>query len=252
MDATRRSLGFRIAIDDFGTGHSSLLRLIRLPISTVKIDRLFVYDIDKVMESRVVVAAVIRMARALDMALIAEGVETEMQALEMRSMQCDGLQGFFYHKPMSFTELCARTQEQASAQIRYEEILGSVIYVSDCAPDLDAQAVQYIVDQARRKNLRSGITGFLVYSGTQFMQFLEGEPTKIAELMEVIAADNRHSEVSVIDRGKSQFRLFSRWSMGLCCNKFEYQHVTHDFDMRQFAQNIPACRCLFSLLGSQL
>ncbi len=94
-------LGVHISIDDFGTGHSSLSLLRKLPAHELKIDRSFVLDLETSEEARKVASAVVNLAKALDLKVVAEGVETEEQNRILRDMGCDQLQGFLFAKPMS-------------------------------------------------------------------------------------------------------------------------------------------------------
>ena len=94
-------LGVHISIDDFGTGHSSLSLLRKLPAHELKIDRNFVLDLETSEDARKVAAAVINLAKSLDLKVVAEGVETEEQNRLLRDMGCDQLQGFLFAKPMS-------------------------------------------------------------------------------------------------------------------------------------------------------
>jgi EAL domain-containing protein (putative c-di-GMP-specific phosphodiesterase class I) len=93
-------LGLHIAIDDFGTGYSSLAQLIHLPVDVLKIDTSFVAGIGAHRESRTVVHAIISLGRALGLKLIAEGVETAAQLLELRAYGCDFVQGYYFHRPL--------------------------------------------------------------------------------------------------------------------------------------------------------
>jgi diguanylate cyclase (GGDEF)-like protein/PAS domain S-box-containing protein len=97
-----KEMGIRISIDDFGTGYSSLSYLKRFPIDTVKIDQDFVRDLTA--DDAAIITAVISMARALNLRVIAEGVETEEQLAFLRRENCAEMQGFLYSQPMSSQE----------------------------------------------------------------------------------------------------------------------------------------------------
>jgi diguanylate cyclase (GGDEF)-like protein/PAS domain S-box-containing protein len=97
-----KEMGIRISIDDFGTGYSSLSYLKRFPIDTVKIDQDFVRDLTA--DDAAIITAVISMARALNLRVIAEGVETEEQLAFLRREQCAEMQGFLYSQPLTSAE----------------------------------------------------------------------------------------------------------------------------------------------------
>lgn len=98
--AALRTLGFRIALDDFGTGYSSLSYLQRYPIDKIKIDRSFVANLGNDPGADAVVGAIVRLARALRLDVIAEGVETELQRVRLAAAGCDDIQGYLFGKPM--------------------------------------------------------------------------------------------------------------------------------------------------------
>lgn len=100
-----RNLGFRIALDDFGTGFSSLRYLIDFRFDKLKIDRSFVSGMSRVGVAKTIVEAVIDLGRALDMDVIAEGVENEAEAVMMRFLGCRSMQGYFFSKPVPATDI---------------------------------------------------------------------------------------------------------------------------------------------------
>lgn len=99
LDAFRQ-LGVGIAVDDFGTGYSALSYLRRFPVTTLKIDRAFVRDIETDTSDAKLVESIVAMARALSITVIAEGVETAAQADLLRDMGCAYAQGYLFSKPL--------------------------------------------------------------------------------------------------------------------------------------------------------
>jgi diguanylate cyclase (GGDEF)-like protein len=93
------ALGVRIAIDDFGTGYSSLSRLDRLPVDVVKIDRSFVSPLPAAATRAPLIAAIIAMAHALDLTVVAEGIEHPYQAALLRTLGCGKGQGYWFDRP---------------------------------------------------------------------------------------------------------------------------------------------------------
>ncbi|MCY0965965.1 putative bifunctional diguanylate cyclase/phosphodiesterase [Parathalassolituus penaei] len=99
-----RDMGVKIALDDFGTGYSSLAYLRRFPFDKIKIDRSFVREIVNEPSARTIVGAIIDMARALDMDVVAEGVENTESLHILRELGCDIAQGFHIFPPMTAQE----------------------------------------------------------------------------------------------------------------------------------------------------
>ncbi|SEL55060.1 EAL domain, c-di-GMP-specific phosphodiesterase class I (or its enzymatically inactive variant) [Colwellia chukchiensis] len=98
-------LGFTIAIDDFGTGYSSLEYLNTMPLHKLKIDRSFIVDIDKNIKSAALVKTIIAMANNLNLQVLAEGVENMEEVQALQALSCQFVQGYFYAKPLTATDL---------------------------------------------------------------------------------------------------------------------------------------------------
>jgi predicted signal transduction protein with EAL and GGDEF domain len=94
-----RALGVKILLDDFGTGYSSLSHLQRFPIDALKIDRSFVMHLGTGEDNSAIVCAIAAMAHALDLEVVAEGVETAEQAAEALALGCGSAQGYYFARP---------------------------------------------------------------------------------------------------------------------------------------------------------
>jgi diguanylate cyclase (GGDEF)-like protein len=105
-----RGRGIRLAIDDFGTGYSSMSLMKQFPIDTLKIDRSFVRDLPDDSEDKAIAQAIISMGKALEMTIVAEGVETPAQEAFLRAHGCDEIQGFLFSRPLPPDQLAQLLQ----------------------------------------------------------------------------------------------------------------------------------------------
>ena len=99
-----KKIGVSIAIDDFGTAYSSLSYLTQLPLDQLKIDQSFIRNIGVKPSDAIIVKTIIDMASNLDMAVIAEGVETEAQREFLQGAGCRAYQGYLFGKPMALAD----------------------------------------------------------------------------------------------------------------------------------------------------
>ncbi|MEP6878577.1 MAG: EAL domain-containing protein [Nitrosospira sp.] len=107
--------GIKIAIDDFGTGYSSLSYLRQFHVDRLKIDQSFIDDLPDSTDAEAIIRAIVAMGRSLGLHVIAEGVETEVQAQFLQSIECDESQGYLYAKPMMAREFEAWLTDWKSA-----------------------------------------------------------------------------------------------------------------------------------------
>lgn len=108
-----RNLGVCVSMDDFGTGYSSLSALQQLPVDILKIDKSLIFDICFNSTSYNIVKAIVEMANALNLEVLAEGIETEEQSELLRKLGCHIAQGYYYSKPLSAKDMEKMLSEQS-------------------------------------------------------------------------------------------------------------------------------------------
>jgi diguanylate cyclase (GGDEF)-like protein len=113
-----KELGVRLALDDFGTGYSSLSYLRQLPVDIIKIDQSFIADLGRPTGGRAIVDGVTKLAQALNLSVIAEGVETQAQCDEVRDIGCEFAQGYHFARPMSRAAFHAHLAAVPAGQLR--------------------------------------------------------------------------------------------------------------------------------------
>jgi diguanylate cyclase (GGDEF)-like protein len=114
-----RTMGLKLAIDDFGTGYSSLSYLRQFPVSKLKIDRSFVQDVVLNSDDAAITAAIISMAKGLNLKVIAEGVETAAQMSFLRAHHCDQIQGYYFSRPLMADDVAKKLAEQSASPFLY-------------------------------------------------------------------------------------------------------------------------------------
>jgi len=97
-------LGFTISIDDFGTGYSSMAQISHLPFQELKVDRLFVENVNDDMKRKTIAEATVKMAKGLGLEVVAEGINSQEDEDTLRSFGCDIGQGYYYAKPMTIDD----------------------------------------------------------------------------------------------------------------------------------------------------
>ena len=112
-----RRRGIQLSIDDFGTGYSSLSYLRRLPVQEVKIDRSFVQHVDKDAENAAIVTSILQLAKALDLTVVAEGVEEEAEWKLLAELGCDVAQGYLISRPMPVADFGQWFRQRAAQGI---------------------------------------------------------------------------------------------------------------------------------------
>jgi EAL domain-containing protein (putative c-di-GMP-specific phosphodiesterase class I) len=116
--AAIKQMGVRLAIDDFGTGYSSMALLKRFPIDILKIDRSFIREIPKNAEDNAIAEAIISMGKALNLTVVAEGIETPEQETFLRNHGCDEIQGYLFSKPIIPNEFAELQQQYMISQLK--------------------------------------------------------------------------------------------------------------------------------------
>ncbi|MDQ3107645.1 MAG: EAL domain-containing protein, partial [Actinomycetota bacterium] len=115
-----KALGVRLAIDDFGTGYSSMSYLCSFPIDILKIDRSFVHGVRTEPQKLGIVRTIVELGHILDLQTVAEGIELDEELQELRALQCDLGQGYWFARPLTVEQAVVMLSEQAAARRRGE------------------------------------------------------------------------------------------------------------------------------------
>jgi EAL domain-containing protein (putative c-di-GMP-specific phosphodiesterase class I) len=131
--------GIHLSIDDFGTGYSSLSYLRRLPATELKIDRSFVMDLETSADARAIVDAVLKLAHAIGLKVVAEGVERVKQRDILLELGCDEFQGYLFARPMSARALMLWAVDDKPARQAFRP---SLFAETNSSPDASRQSLQ--------------------------------------------------------------------------------------------------------------
>jgi EAL domain-containing protein (putative c-di-GMP-specific phosphodiesterase class I) len=111
-----REIGVQLSIDDFGTGYSSMSQLKHFPVDRLKIDRSFVKGVTSDPDDGAITMAVLSMAKSMNLAVVAEGVETQAQYEFFRERRCEQIQGYYLSRPIPAAELSSFVRRYANPQ----------------------------------------------------------------------------------------------------------------------------------------
>ena len=163
--AALREAGLMLAVDDFGTGYSSLAYLKRFPIDELKIDRSFVTDVDHGEKEGALVAAIVTLARRLNLQVVAEGVETSSQAAALQRLGCHLHQGYLYARPMPAQAYEALLERDPDAAKRASERLDRVLVQDLDDPALDFDANDGLYNAVVTSTVRSSSLASIMRTG---------------------------------------------------------------------------------------
>jgi EAL domain-containing protein (putative c-di-GMP-specific phosphodiesterase class I) len=130
-----KNTGIRLSLDDFGTGYSSLSHLHRFPFDILKVDKSFVMSLGENKGSEKIVKTILLLAAELEMAAVAEGVETEQQAALLTALDCDYGQGYLYAKPLPAEAIERMLQKNST---RADEAMAEELFMLEKAETLSS------------------------------------------------------------------------------------------------------------------
>lgn len=140
------NIGFILEMDDFGSGYSSLNTLSEMPFDILKMDMQFVKNSSNNNFGRSITYFIVSLARWMNVAVIAEGVETEEQVAMLRSMDCDYAQGYYFARPVPLNECEELINRSETVEMRREAATGSLVYKTPEEIPSDNRGVMLLVD----------------------------------------------------------------------------------------------------------
>ncbi len=132
-----RHMGFTIALDDFGTGYSSLGYLSRYPVDKIKIDRSFVSNLGNDPEAEAVIRAIVKLSKALNLNIVAEGVETRAQKSILRQVGCNIIQGFLFSRAVPVADIDSIMRNDRKVAMSVETVSEAAAAATAVAASMD-------------------------------------------------------------------------------------------------------------------
>lgn len=142
-----RMRGFRLSIDDFGTGFSSMLQLVRLPFSEVKVDKSFIASASHSEESRTVIQSIVELGHSLNLKVTAEGIEDEETLAYLRNIGCDFAQGYLIARPMPGENVAEWMAEREPESEKRRLAVLHGLKLLDTSPDECLERLRLLVRQ---------------------------------------------------------------------------------------------------------
>ena len=192
-----KQIGVALSLDDFGTGYSSLSYIKDFPFDVVKIDQSFVREVTNSVEGASLTKSIIAMARSLNLATVAEGVETEGQLSFLNTNRCNAIQGYYFSRPLPANDLKALLDA------------GKHLLPADGSRNEPAQRTLLLVDD--EENILVAIERLLHHDGYRVLRTTS--PRQALELLAihpvgVIVSDGQMPEMPGIDLLRSVKRLY--------------------------------------------
>lgn len=165
-----KAIGIHLSIDDFGTGYSSLSYLKQFSVDKLKIDKSFIDNVVIDANDAVIVQATIAMAHSMGLKVIAEGVETQVQAAYLKKLQCDQIQGYYFSRPLPADEIAQLLSVGTTLDLPVDERKNTVLLVDD-EPN--------ILSSMRRCLRRDGYEILTAGSGEEALELLANHPVMV-------------------------------------------------------------------------
>ena len=200
-----RALGIQLALDDFGTGHSSLSALQHFPVQQLKIDRSFVRELETSAYHRALVQAALQVAQALQLEVVAEGVETESQARLLAELGCSRAQGYLYARPLeaeAMSRYLAEAAQRAPGRPPSTELSAAAYSRAHMVVITDASGLTVYVNPAFSLN-----TGFTLddLQGRKLGHLMQGpdtDPQAVQRLRDAVAGGQGCQGVEILNYRK--------------------------------------------------